>query len=854
MRQGTYTATVNFTPNWHTTAWSAATSASNMGRWVYESSANTSTALTGSITLKTGNADNQIYSKFDCSSIPENATIDSVSCSVRAKISSTAGVSTRQLQMFYGSGTPMGSPVTISSTGTTGAVHVLDCGTWTREQLNDCYFRCYAKGTSARSITFFGATLSVTYTLSGNYYDVTVVNNSKDITLKPSASTEVFEGFDFEQRFFVTSGGGDDDIVVEDNGIVVSLENGPSGSTPANTVGPYYCYFIKNIDSDHTITISDNSASIFYTLSASSTFTGASVTTDCDFVRSGRRGVVSIDVADITSIIVKDNGEIVTPTPSHSETQYFIPAKFDSGWSVWQSIRTGSTGNGLTSSASTNYLQVDWKTGLKLSTRVPYFFNCSSIPRNATITDVDCTVKANVGNTTAGTVARRYVRLYSGAVAKSTAVTIGTGTGTTYTTSGGTWTREELDDIKILAYAQRNNSNTATTSSVYTTSFRGATLKVDYDLPAQYIIENTQGNHNITIEEAPHFTVTASSTYTGATVSISPTKVYQGQSALTEISVANLYEIRVKDNGVDVSSQVVEVGPGQYTYTTNNVQGDHTIVVEENPTFTLSAGSVATGITIEPTGGTVYGRDDFQFIVSGDITYAKVLDNGNDVTSSLVHVLTSGDTFTGNPSSLESSSDTVTDPNNACTGTDSTDCASIPLSGADVYMVYAFDVSSIPNDAVVNSVSCSVKANKDGSDSTAVVQLYCGATPMGQSTAVPTAVSVVDLTTGDWTREDLSNIKLKISGSYEGESVYGLYLYGADLIVDLTINKEHYTYTVSNILANHEIVVSAGRSLYIKRNGSWVQLNKIYKKVGGAWVEQANYVEAFGDDNIFFNG
>ena len=52
----------------------------------------------------------------------------------------------------------------------------------------------------------------------------------------------------------------------------------------------------------------------------------------------------------------------------------------------------------------------------------------------------------------------------------------------------------------------------------------------------------------------------------------------------------------------------------------------------------------------------------------------------------------------------------------------------------------------------------------------------------------------------------------------------------------------YYTYTISNITADHTILVTSGGGstpkFYVKINGTWTQFSKIYKKVNGSWVEQ----------------
>ena len=73
--------------------------------------------------------------------------------------------------------------------------------------------------------------------------------------------------------------------------------------------------------------------------------------------------------------------------------------------------------------------------------------------------------------------------------------------------------------------------------------------------------------------------------------------------------------------------------------------------------------------------------------------------------------------------------------------------------------------------------------------------------------------------------------------------------------VAITLNESftpgtYWGYTLSNITADHTIVVSsvvAQDKLYIKVNGSWVEATAVYKKINGSWVEQTNLTAIFED-------
>lgn len=52
----------------------------------------------------------------------------------------------------------------------------------------------------------------------------------------------------------------------------------------------------------------------------------------------------------------------------------------------------------------------------------------------------------------------------------------------------------------------------------------------------------------------------------------------------------------------------------------------------------------------------------------------------------------------------------------------------------------------------------------------------------------------------------------------------------------------YYGYDITNITADHVIVVSSGgttTALYVKQNGAWVQVSRAYKKVNGSWTQVA---------------
>ena len=163
--------------------------------------------------------------------------------------------------------------------------------------------------------------------------------------------------------------------------------------------------------------------------------------------------------------------------------------------------------------------------------------------------------------------------------------------------------------------------------------------------------------------------------------------------------------------------------------------------------------------------------------------------------------------------------------------------------GAVSKLAVKFDVSKIPTNAKINSISCTIKARISNSYSgilSGVAQLYCGTA--GLSSEIDLGLSEVAQSfseTGLWDRESLDELILLITctrGSLYGNSSQTLRFYGADLTVDYTGGG------------------SSGPVLSTKVNGSWVNVSKVYKKVSGIWVEQTDIENLFDAQTNYVKG
>ena len=190
-----------------------------------------------------------------------------------------------------------------------------------------------------------------------------------------------------------------------------------------------------------------------------------------------------------------------------------------------------------------------------------------------------------------------------------------------------------------------------------------------------------------------------------------------------------------------------------------------------------------------------------------------------------------------NPSGYDERSSwrSVTNLQNAYNGTENTTYATFGLqTGSTLTYIYlTFDLSSIPANAVINSVSCDVKTNITNQNTARIaekqVQLFNGIEAKGTATTIPTSASIVSLDSGTWTREDLDNLALRFYAKrgYSGTSNnYYIYIYGADLTIE---------YTSGGVT----------QTLKIKSNGNWADVSKVYKKENGSWIEQTELSQIF---------
>ena len=420
---------------------------------------------------------------FDCSSIPESATINSVACTARARLSSTNNWSTRTMQLYSGTSSK-GSSTSVNST--TSSAYTLSTGTWTRNELSDAKIRITIRrsGNSSRRFDFYGATLSVSYTWQGAIYEMTATSETTAATITPPSQDVVSGG----SITFTVETDNLNEVVVEDNGT---------------------------------------------------------------------------DVTEQLEYVVPTAGDV---------TFTGIPTSYDSANSTYDGIYAGTTDTPLADQNSNDRICVYANTAANSISKLTYNFDCSSIPQSATIKSVTCIAAASCYSS-GQYFNTKTIQLYNGSTPKGTATTI-TGNGSTkanHNISGGTWTRSELDDIKIVLYIQRGNNTTQASFS-----FWGATLTVVYELPAgepyyEYTIDNVDADHTVVVKDyifippeedtaKTYYSVTVSSINATTEPGRGTTRVESGTTDTITIYPEDPLITLVTDNGVDITNQLVAHG------------------------------------------------------------------------------------------------------------------------------------------------------------------------------------------------------------------------------------------------------------------------------------------------------
>ena len=252
-------------------------------------------------------------------------------------------------------------------------------------------------------------------------------------------------------------------------------------------------------------------------------------------------------------------------------------------------------------------------------------FNFGDIPSNATINSFSIKIRAyKSSNLQQGTSYRPRLassQSYNSAISNTTLssdVTTTSG-GTAYTFPNGNLNWNTLSGYGSnfsIEIPLRSSSSSYPYMYVY-----GAEIEVDYSLPYTISVSGAAGSSSYNVSGDGEVSGGSNATIT-----------FQAQTTGHIID-------SLTDNGNDVTNNVVSIGGDQFTYTINNVQEDHALVVHfRAPNYNVTSSFTGPG-NISPTGTRVLNPGDNYTLTMtpGDPNNVMVTltDNGVDVTSQI---------------------------------------------------------------------------------------------------------------------------------------------------------------------------------------------------------------------------
>lgn len=133
---------------------------------------------------------------------------------------------------------------------------------------------------------------------------------------------------------------------------------------------------------------------------------------------------------------------------------------------------------------------------------------------------------------------------------------------------------------------------------------------------------------------------------------------------------------------------------------------------------------------------------------------------------------------------------------------------------------YTFDLSHIPSNATIKSVSLQVKAHEENaSRSTCTVRCYAGSTAKGTLTTVDgTSNKIYTVSCGTWTRAELDTFVMRLSLGY-----YGGLIAGATLSVEYEASAQ-WSVELAGDTSGWAL---SGDNIYKKTSGTWAKASSV---------------------------
>lgn len=286
------------------------------------------------------------------------------------------------------------------------------------------------------------------------------------------------------------------------------------------------------------------------------------------------------------------------------------------------------------------------------------------------------------------------------------------------------------------------------------------------------------------------------------------------------------------------------------------IEVDYTVPNPRTITTTLTGDG-----TIDPSGSTIsYDDEEFELTITPTDKTATVTvtQDGVDVTSQLVphgdesskstvlgeYTLVSG-SFNGSGASYFQ--DLV---GKGVDGSQTTSNYYSSSSNTQAVFQYSLAFNNIPSGANITRVYCQVNGHAESTSNSneyMCVQLKSGNTELSEQInfkTIGTSNTTITLEADTLpTVAQLQSMVLECTLGYYGGAINGATCY---VEYDTGGNVDHYTYTFTvSGDSTIAVVIGGSNALYVKQNGSWVQVSAAYKKVNGTWVEQSDLTTVF---------
>lgn len=566
-----------------------------------------------------------------------------------------------------------------------------------------------------------------------------------------------------------------------------------------------------------------------------------------------------INAASIDEIKVEDNGVNVVALLVQHEVQTSnesYPVSYTTGgnWSSGSnrmSTCIGQSADTTTTSASASNYASNGSTAY-----ADYTFDFSSIPSNAEITGITVKCKGKrESNTTDSTHVAR-VQLYSGDTVKGSSEEFSsTSVEVLELSDVGTWTRSELDDAKLRF-----------TVAYYGGIIYGATWTVNYSVPGgnqyywTYTLTNVNDDHLIVVsdsiieipDEDPtlnYYSLTISSINATTTPGRGTIRVEEGSNKQIIIEPSETQLTLITDNGVDITNQLVLHSGGNPTYTVSNIAAaDYYFNLNSTTGYYVSnndgvANSAALArinfnlpvrclITIEYIN---YSESTYDYGIFGNVdsslgtTYSvdsnayKVLSTDSDNTSApqtLTYEIEAGEHFID----VKYRKDQYTDDNY-----DNLQFKVLSVTELESNNYYTYDLTNITQDHSLIFIFGDVTYYFVSSSGTNA-KLF----PSGSLVYLPGDVYILTIVPNDYSyNASIIDNNVDVSSLLERKEQ----VVTKDGVTTTVVN---YIYKINSVNQNHNLVINCfdSSNVFIKLNGEWITVNKIYKKVNDRWEEQ----------------